>query len=171
MVKVFFDLDGTLFDLYGKTNWLEMLRTENPLAFDWSDMVNGGFMPSFDYDDFIGICRDLMVDFGVEFNVITWLPMYATKEFEEECTKVKTKWVKTYMPFVKNISCQSYGVPKQLGVVSRSKEMILIDDNLEVCKTWETDKARKYINVTKEYNAFKALSDLYKELYDRVNDF
>lgn len=170
MVKVFFDLDGTLFNLYGKENWLEMLRTEDPLAFDWKDMPNFGFMPSFDYDDFFALCKQLMAEFGVEFNVITWLPMYATKEYEEECAKVKKEWVNIFMPFVKNICCQSYGVPKQLGVKSRSKEMILIDDNLEVCRTWETDCMRKYINVTKEYNAFKALSDLYKELYDREND-
>mgnify|MGYP003341690520 FL=1 len=93
--------------------------------------------------------------------------MYATKEYEEVCAKVKTNWVNIFLPFVKNVCCQSYGVPKQLGVKSRSKEMIPIDDNLEVCKTWETDCMRKYINVTEEYNAFKALSDLYKELYDR----
>lgn len=171
MTKVFFDLDGTLFNLYGKENWLEMLREENPDAFDWVGMVNNGFMPEFNYEDLVGICLDLIEDFGVEFNVITWLPMYATSEYEKQCAKIKEKWIRKFLPFVKDVCCQSYGTPKQLGIKSRSKEMILIDDNLEVCKIWETKNMRKYMNVKRGFNAFNALTTLYTDLYDRENDF
>lgn len=171
MVKVFFDLDGTLFNLYGKENWLELLEKEDPSTFDWIGMDNSGFMPDINYDSFLSICRDLIFDFNVEFNVITWLPMYATEEFEKECAKIKEEWIKTFLPFVKNVCCQSYGTPKQLGIKSKSKEMILIDDNLEVCKVWKTKVNRKYINVTENFNAYNALIELYKELNDRANEY
>ena len=49
--------------------------------------------------------------------------------------------------------------------------MILIDDNLEVCKVWETKVNRKYINVTENFNACNALIELYKELDDRANEY
>ena len=66
MVKVFFDLDGTLFNLYGKENWLELLKEEDPSAFDWVGMDNSGFMPGINYNYFLSICRDLIFDFNVE---------------------------------------------------------------------------------------------------------
>ena len=41
-VKIYFDMDGTVFDLYGKQNWLEMLRNEVEGAFigDWIPEIN-----------------------------------------------------------------------------------------------------------------------------------
>lgn len=33
MKKIYFDMDGTVYDLYGMNNWLEMLRNEEKKRF------------------------------------------------------------------------------------------------------------------------------------------
>lgn len=150
MIKVNFDLDGTVFDLYGKENWLEMLEAENPDVFlgEWLSYINKTA-----FFDTI----EKLLEKKVEFNVITWLPMGASKEFEEECAKVKTEWVKENMPFIKEISCISYGIPKQKAIKKRAKTMYLLDDNKEVCNMWNTETQRKSFNLSEDFDVVKAL--------------
>lgn len=160
MIKVCFDLDGTLFDLYGKSNWLELLETECAGAF------KGNFLPEINVSELLKVTAKLR-GFGVEFEVITWLPKNATKSYEEICTAEKMQWCNENLPFVSRVICQSYGIPKQKAIVKSAKTMILIDDNKEVCELWETAKQRKAINVNKDYTAVKALQELLKRLEDR----
>lgn len=40
--------------------------------------------------------------------------------------------------------------------------MILIDDNSEVCKIWETNKMRKSINLKENFGIIQALKTLIK---------
>ena len=153
-IKVYFDLDGTLFDLYGQYDWL--YRIENEIEGVFS---KGDFLPELDVKKFKEVTTKLL-SYGVEFGVITWLPMQASPEYEEICTKEKTEWVKKNLPFVKTICCQSYGIPKQNAIKTRAKIMYLIDDNKSVCETWETAKMRKAVNVSKIYTALDFLIEL-----------
>jgi len=138
MKKIVFDLDGTLYDLYGVPDWEKKLREEKENIF-----LEG---KSFLNKDFYEIIEELLKN-GFSFDVATWLPMFATKQYEEKCRKEKERWVKENLKFVKNIYIDAYGVPKQKMVKEKSSLMILIDDNLEVCKDWATKKQRQYKNV------------------------
>lgn len=100
-VKVYFDLDGTIFDLYGKEKWLEMIETEQ------SGVFEGDFLPEINEDHFYTTVGDLL-DLGVQFGVITWLPMGASPEYEEICRAEKMAWVKEFMPFISEFNCVSY---------------------------------------------------------------
>lgn len=153
-ISVYFDLDGTLFDLYGKRNWLEMLENEKAGAF-----TTGRLMQNIDKERLLTVVAEL-ANYGVKFNVITWLPMQASREYEEICKAEKIAWVRQNLPFIDEIVCQSYGVPKQNGITKRTARMILIDDNKEVCETWETAKQRTFFNVTKEFSAVNALETI-----------
>lgn len=153
-ISVFLDLDGTLFDLYGKPNWLEMLESENPAAFE------GDFLPEIDIDELYSICESLLMA-GVKIGIITWLPMNASPEYERECARVKREWVAKNLPFITDIKCQSYGTPKQNAITKRAKSMYLIDDNIEICKAWVTEKMRKAINVDREFTVVDALKEIY----------
>lgn len=157
--KVFMDLDGTLFDLYGKENWLELLQSEDPTAFE------GDFLPEISINKLFEMVQKLS-EFGVIFEVITWLPMNASPEYEKECEKVKTEWVNINLPFISKITCQSYGIPKQNAIDKRAKKMYLIDDNTEICKIWETAKQRTAININKEFTVVNALEKIYKEILE-----
>lgn len=156
MLKIYFDLDGTLYDLYGLPNWLDKLRSETP----------GAFLESFPLfgEDFYKIVSKLLAK-GVKFGVITWLPMGASEEYEEICAAEKKEWCKNYLPFIETFAAQTYGVPKQKAITKRAATEILIDDNLEICRTWQTEKRRKYENVDEAYTVSNALADIYYEYF------
>lgn len=158
-IKVMCDLDGTIFNLYGRENWLEMLQNEQAGAFTEDGLVNNGFLPEIDITKFYQTVNRLM-ERGVQFSVITWLPMQASPEYEEICRAEKMEWIRKNLPFVSEISIVSYGVPKQNCIKKRAQKMILIDDNIEICKTWETAKQRKAMNVNSNYNIVEALEEI-----------
>lgn len=156
-IKIYFDLDGTVYDLYSVENWLEKLRSEIASVFSEGDFIG-------DYNSFKTVCEKL-VSVGVQFEVITWLPMQASSEYELECTEVKREWVKKFMPFVSEFTAQSYGIPKQNAIKKRAKTMYLLDDNKEVCEMWKTDKMRKAINVNRDgLTTIEALEKIYCEI-------
>lgn len=156
-VRIYFDLDGTVYNLYGIENWEPKLRAENPDVFKEGDFIGN-------HEDFTDICGKLLKK-GVQFGVITWLPMQASPEYELECTETKREWVKQYMPFVTEFTAQSYGVPKQNAIVKRAKTMYLLDDNAEVCEMWRTEKMRIAINVNRgERTTIQALKEIYTKI-------
>ena len=155
-VKVYFDLDGTVFDLYGKSNWLEILRTEQIGAFQ------GSFLPEIDLNEFYATIEHLSI-YGVQFAVISWLPMQASPEYEEICRQEKNEWILENLPFVSEVSIVPYGIPKQDCIIKRAQRMILLDDNAEVCEMWRTAKQRQSIQITKDWTVVHALKDLLKE--------
>ena len=156
-VKIWMDLDGTVYDLYNVNNWEPRLRAEDPTVFEDGDFIG-------DYDRFISICNKLVL-IGVQFGVITWLSMQSSVEYEIECTEVKRSWVKKFMPFVTEFNAQSYGTPKQNAIQKRAKIMYLLDDNKEICEMWKTEKMRKSINVNRDgLTTIEALEKIYREL-------
>lgn len=130
---IYLDMDGTVFNLYGKSNWLELLRTETAGAFAGDNRM-------FD-EDFYEAVAALQAE-GVQFGVITWLPMQASPEYAEICRTEKLEWCKQYLPFLTSFVAQPYGVPKQDAIEKHATTEILIDDNEEICKTWATGEAR-----------------------------
>lgn len=150
--KIYFDLDGTLYNLYSIKNWLEKLQDEKENVF-----LEGCFLVN--YSEFME-CINYLVDCGYSFGVITWLPMQASPEYEEICRKEKIKWINEYLPFVTEINISSYGIPKQNCIQKRAKTMILIDDNIEVCKMWNTPFQRNSINVNEEFTVLDALNSI-----------
>ena len=86
--------------------------------------------------------------------------MQASREYEEICKAEKIAWVRENLPFIDEITCQSYGIPKQNAIKKRTARMILIDDNKEVCETWKTAKQRTFFNVNKEFSAVNALETI-----------
>ena len=156
-VKIYFDLDGTVYNLYGVNEWEPKLRAENPNVFREGSFIG-------DYQEFMNICHKLLKK-GVQFGVITWLPMQANPEYEVECELVKREWVRQYMPFVSEFTAQSYGVPKQNAIIKRAKTMYLIDDSTEVCEMWQTEKMRVAVNVNNgERTTIGALKEIYEKL-------
>jgi 5'(3')-deoxyribonucleotidase len=156
-IKIYFDLDGTIFDLYNKNNWLEYIKSETSGLF-----ATGDFLEEIDKLKFDETINKLL-NIGVEFAVITWLPMQASNEYETICSQEKINWVKENLPFVNEISCLSYGIPKQNAIKKRCQKMYLIDDNSDVCNTWATNSQRIAINVDSDFTVVNALETILKE--------
>lgn len=155
--KIYFDMDGTIFDLYGKSNWLEQIENEE------SEVFKGNFLPEINIVELNKVIGELSI-LGVQFGIITWLPMGASPEYEEICRAEKLEWIKKNMPCITEFNCTSYGIPKQKSIQKRTKQMFLIDDNLEVCKAWDNDGNRIAININKKYTVVNALIKIRNEI-------
>jgi 5'(3')-deoxyribonucleotidase len=118
--KIYFDLDGTVYDLYAVEDWDYKLRHS-----DTSVFTDGKTMT-----DMVELGKRLV---DREVAVITWLPKESTKEYRDACTQVKVDWVHVNMPYVKEIHVLEYGTPKHsIGSI----EDILVDDNAKVLEDW-----------------------------------
>lgn len=142
MKKIYFDMDGTVYDLYGIDNWLEMLINEEKGAF----LIGN---PLVDMNKLENICLWLIKK-GCQIGIITWLPMGASLEYCEVCTEEKRKWAEKNMPYISEFYTQEYGTPKQYAPARRAAEMWLIDDNREVREMWVTGKQRKAIDANED---------------------
>ena len=150
-LKILFDLDGTIADLYGHNDWLERLQAEVPIYEELEPLV--------DMVKLTTIAKKL-IEKGVEFGVVTWLAMGASEEYEFITSMEKYRWCKKYIPFITEFECQPYGTPKQTNY--RNRQCILIDDNAEVRASFETPHRRKTFDAHKDICEF--LTKLYEEL-------
>lgn len=153
--ECYFDLDGTIYDLYGMKDWLKRIEDEKPNTF-----TNGKFIVN--YNEFMECVKQLEKQ-GYIFNVISWLPYDVTYNYKKKCEQEKRNWIKKFLPFVKNVEIQSYGILKHTHVESG----ILIDDNEKICRHWRNE-SRIALNVNKEFNVIKALKKLIRGEVENV---
>lgn len=140
MKTIYYDMDGTLYDLYNLENWLESIEAEKAEIFSHEAKL---FTPFFYYQ----ILK--LMEKGYNFGVITWTPKDATKAYQKQVAEEKRKWIQTHLPFVSEIHILPYGEPKQNAIKNDLQEAYLIDDNTNVCEKWNNGKERKSINVSK----------------------
>ena len=147
---ILFDLDGTLGNLFGRRDWLEKLKNEEPIYEDLEPLVNMEELNAIAYK---------LKSVGVEFGVVTWLAMGASENYEFITSMEKYRWCKKYIPFITEFECQPYGTPKQTNY--RNRQCILIDDNAEVRASFETPHRRKTFDANDDIIAF--LTNLYND--------
>lgn len=141
MKVIYFDMDGTVADLYGVPNWLEKLR-----SFDASPYIEA--KPLVNMAELEKVCRTLMSQ-GYQIGIITWLSKGSNNKYDRKVIQAKYEWFEHYMPYITSYHPIAYGVPKQKAV-KRVSEMWLVDDNAEVRQMWDTPKIRKSIDANKD---------------------
>lgn len=141
MKVIYFDMDGTVADLYGVPNWLEKLR-----SFDASPYVEA--KPLVNMAELEKVCRVLMSQ-SYQIGIITWLSKDSNNKYDRKVIQAKYEWFEHYMPYITSYHPIAYGIPKQKAV-KRVSEMWLVDDNAEVRKMWDTPKTRKSIDANKD---------------------
>jgi len=127
MNAIYFDMDGTVYDLYGVENWEARLNAE-----DATPYCEG--CPLVDMDEL----NDTLAQFvalGFTIGVITWTAMHGSKDYNKAVRKVKRTWVRENMPCVSEFHCVKYGTPKHR--VAKCKKSALVDDNAEVRHAWK----------------------------------
>lgn len=141
MKVIYFDMDGTVADLYGVPNWLEKLR-----SFDASPYIEA--KPLVNMAELEKVCRTLISQ-GYQIGIITWLSKDSNNKYDRKVIQAKYEWFEHYMPYITSYHPIAYGIPKQKAV-KRASKMILVDDNAEVRKMWDTPKTRKSIDANKD---------------------
>lgn len=117
---IYFDMDGTIANLYGVEGWLEML-------------INGDETPYVQATPLLRLATlarmlNKLQKLGWSIGIISWLAKNGSDEYNYHVTEAKKKWLKTHMPSVtwNEIKIVKYGTPKST-VVNESKG-ILFDD-------------------------------------------
>lgn len=119
-MKIFFDMDGTIANLYGVENWLPMLRAENPKPYEIAKpLIN-----------LSRLARHLnrLQRKGIEIGIISWTSKSGSREYNEIVEKEKIDWLARHLASVTfdEIHVVDYGTPKSLFAFSEND--ILFDD-------------------------------------------
>lgn len=117
---IFFDMDGTIANLYGVDGWLDCIiaRDEKPYR-DASALLN--------LNSLARVLNRLQRE-GNRIAVISWLAKNSTADYDEKVTEAKKGWLKKHLASVRfdEINIVEYGTPKQ--VFATSENDILFDD-------------------------------------------
>ena len=129
---IFFDMDGTIADLYGVENWLDYLIASDTLPYAVAK-------PLLKLNSLARVLNRLQKE-GYRIGVISWLSKSGTEEYNNAVTETKKNWLKKHLASVHfdEINIVKYGTPKQM--FARTENDILFDDEEKNRNNW-TGKA------------------------------
>ena len=125
---IYFDMDGTLANLYGVEGWLDKLR-----QYDASPYAEAQVMLNMQA---LAHRLNALQRAGYTIGVISWLSLESTAEYDKAVTEEKIAWLKKHLGSVKfdEIHITKYG--KRKSKLAKVKGGILFDDNAKVRKEW-----------------------------------
>lgn len=121
-------MDGTIANLYGVENWLEMLTNHDETPYrNATTLVR--------MNSLARILNRLQRE-GHEIGIISWLAKNSNKDYDERVTNAKREWLKKHLASVKFdfIEIVKYGTDK--NIVAKNKNDILFDDEENNRKNW-----------------------------------
>ena len=127
-MRIAFDMDGTIANLYGVDGWLAMLINHNATAYKQAEvMVNMSALARL---------LNKLQRKGYEIGVISWLAKNSTTAFDEEVTKAKKEWLAKHLKSVRFdfVEIVPYGTDK--NIVRKTSTDILFDDEEGNRKAW-----------------------------------
>ncbi len=148
---LWFDMDGTIYNLYKIPAWLDALRNHEMDIFSADDMGRKS-LPR------IREAVRALIAEGWQVGVITWAPKgvdFHSIEFSE-CEMEKMSWLERNFPEIdlNNVVVAEYGMDKAELVEDPTALNILVDDNKLVREVWRGHGANfKTINASRGYVA------------------
>ena len=129
MKAIYFDMDGTIANLYGVENWLDMLRSENALPYESA-------APLVRMSQLARLLNKLQAE-GYIIGIISWLAKDSTETYDLEVKKAKINWLRNHLRSVNfdEIKIVPYGTPKEKTV--NYPNGILFDDEEQNRKNWK----------------------------------
>ena len=127
-ITINFDMDGTIADLYGVENWLEMLIAEDTTPYAEA-------LPLLRLSALARRLNTLQRN-GYRLAVISWLSKSGTEAYNEAVTATKLEWLARHLPSVHwdRVTIVPYGTPKQ--TFCESPLDILFDDEERNRNNW-----------------------------------
>lgn len=125
---IWFDMDGTIADLYGVDNWLPMIRANDPTPY----LVA---RPLINLSALARILHRLQRK-GYEIGIISWTSKCGTPDYNTDVIAAKYAWLAKHLPSVDfdEIHVVPYGTPKQ--VFCHTSADILFDDEQPNRDNW-----------------------------------
>jgi hypothetical protein len=127
-ITIYFDMDGTIADLYGYENWLTELRAENPHPYEIAK-------PLMRFAILARLLKAVQKR-GYRIGVISWGSKTASDEYNEAVYKAKENWLKKHLPSVEwnELNFAPYGTPK--SNYAHTENDVLFDDELPNRENW-----------------------------------
>lgn len=130
--SIYFDMDGTLADLYSVPDWLPKLR-----AFDSSPYEDA--TPLVDMGELNEAIQRLQRA-GWHVGVVSWLSKVSDDGYSRAVSASKRLWLMRNLPTVDEINLVSYGVAKQTAV-AHQRNSILVDDEPQNLDAWHDEQS------------------------------
>lgn len=126
MKHIWFDMDGTIADLYGVENWLNMLVNSDPTPYAVA-------APLLRLSQLARLLNQLTAQ-GWQVGVISWLSKESTADYDEAVTAAKMGWLARHLPSVQwaEIKIVAYGTNKR----ETCGDGILFDDEERNRNEW-----------------------------------
>lgn len=128
---IYFDMDGTIANLYGVKGWLDDILTENVRPYrEANTMVRMNALAK--------ILNNLKKD-GFTLGIVSWLAKGSTEKYDEMVKTAKQEWLNAHLPSVEfdEIHIVPYGTPKE--TVVDFPMGYLFDDEEPNRKNWKGD--------------------------------
>jgi hypothetical protein len=125
---IFFDMDGTIANLYGVENWLDYLLSASPVPYEIAE-------PLIRMNSLARILNRLQRQ-GYKIGVISWLAKNSNETYDAEVTSAKRAWLEKHLTSVQwdEINIVPYGTPKQ--IFAKTENDILFDDEEKNRNDW-----------------------------------
>ena len=129
MKMIWFDMDGTIANLYAVENWLPKLR-----EYDASPYAEAEVMHNMSQ---LARLLNKVQAIGYGIGIISWLSRTPTPEYDEAVTAAKLGWLGQHLKSVHFdvIHIVSHGTPKSSFM--ETEEDILFDDEEPNRKNWD----------------------------------
>lgn len=120
MRTIYFDMDGTIANLYAVLGWLEMIMAEDTTPYTLAK-------PMLKMNVLARVLNNLKAK-GFKVGIVSWTAKNGTTEYNERVKKAKIEWLKKHLTSVQfdEIHIVEYGTPKH--EIVNDKNGILFDD-------------------------------------------
>lgn len=125
---IYFDMDGTIANLYGVENWLEDILNKNTRPYkEAKTMVRMASLAR--------ILNRLQKE-GYVIGIVSWLAKNSTTDYDRQVTMAKVNWLQRHLPSVhwNEVHIVKYGTPKH--AVAKYNRGILFDDEEHNRMNW-----------------------------------
>ena len=135
---IFFDMDGTIADLYGVEGWLADIINSNERPYREAKVMHN-------MQALARVLNRLQRE-GNKVAIISWLAKNSTTEYDEKVTQAKRAWLNKHLASVHfdEIHIVKYGTAKQTFIHTEAD--ILFDDEEQNRNNW-TGEAHNVHNI------------------------
>jgi 5'(3')-deoxyribonucleotidase len=121
-------MDGTIANLYGVENWLEMITNKNETPYKIAE-------PLVNMNSLARVLNRLQKK-GHEIVIISWLARDSTPDYDKKVTEAKIEWLRKHLKSVNfnEIKIVRYGTDK--NIVLKNPNDILFDDEIGNREKW-----------------------------------
>ena len=126
---LWFDMDGTIADLYGVDSWLTYLKNENVLPYKKANLL-------YEKKELIELLQDVKAH-GYDIGIISWTSKNSSLDYSKRVRQAKLEWLNEngLLDMFDKILIESYGVNKSVAC-QKYGYGILVDDESANLKAW-----------------------------------